>query len=135
MLYIILRGQIVKKFLRALRHTKRKLEQLEQLLESLVGDGDPGNDKLAAWTNYQPDQTNTSVSTSPGEILNRDLNLVQACLDIVKKRTEVEYSLLSTTPSAAERQLVTDDSFLQFLHPQLQPIGDNNPVLPPQQHP
>ena len=42
---------------------------------------------------------------------------------------------MSTTPSAAERQLVTDDSFLQFLHPQLQPIGDSNPVLPPQQHP
>ena len=47
----------------------------------------------------------------------------------------MEYSLLSTAPSAAKRQLVTDDSFLKFLHPQLQPVGDNNPMLPPQQHP
>ena len=114
------RGQLVKKFLRALRHTKRKLAQLERLLESLVGDGDPGNDKLAAWTNYQPDLTNTSVSTSPGEILNRDLNLVHACLDMVRKRRFMVTNLQSTTPRALvpTQQLVTIDNFLQFLHPQ-----------------
>ena len=42
-------GQLVKKFLRALRHTKRKLELLKTLLESLLGDGDPANDQIADW--------------------------------------------------------------------------------------
>mgnify|MGYP001383781006 CR=1 FL=1 len=63
------KGKLVKKFLRALRQAKRKLIELDHLLESLVGDGDPGNDKLAALTNYQPNPNHpdfVSDQPSPG---------------------------------------------------------------------
>ena len=133
------RGQLVKKFLRALRQTKRKLTELDHQLECLIGNGDPGDGKLAAWTNYQPSPNHPNFVPdlpSPGEILDRDLNFVHACLDIVKKRTYAEYNPTpSASPTAEKRQIVTDDSLLQLLHPQLQPVEDNNPMLPPHPQP
>ena len=67
-------GKPTMEFLRALRHTRHMLTQLQHFLKFLIGDAGPDcfNDKLAAWSNYE---TDFSASTSPSEILNRDLNL------------------------------------------------------------
>ena len=119
------RGHPVKQFLRALRQTKRKLTELDHHLDFLTGNGDPGDGKLAAWTHYQPNPKHPdfiSGLSSPGEILDKDLNFVQACLDIVKKRTHKEYNPTpSISPRAAKKQTVTADSLCLSPHPQLLP--------------
>ena len=91
----------------------------------MSGNGDPGDGKLAAWTHYQPSPNYPDFIpglSSPGEILDKDLNFVQACLDIVKKRTYKEYNPTpSISPRAAKRQTVTADSLCLSPHPQLLP--------------
>ena len=54
-------GKPAREFLRALRHTRRMLTQLQHFLKLLITDA-CSNDKLAAWTNYKTDSS-ASISS------------------------------------------------------------------------
>ena len=87
-------GQPVEKFLRALRHTREQLFVLRHLLQSLIGNGDLASDKVAAWTGCCNGQTSEGA---PSIILSKDLVLVMACLDIVRRRIDVENGMFRSS--------------------------------------
>ena len=101
-------GHPTKLFLRALRDTKRTLRSFKALLLSLIGNGELSNDKIANWIGYGADH---SSDITPGSILNEDLALVDARIDIVHRRRHVEYGVLSPG-SDDDDQLVTNESMM-----------------------
>ena len=107
--------QPVENFLKALRHTREQLFVLRHLLQSLIGNGDLASDKVAAWTGYCTGQTSEGA---PSIILSKDLVLVMACLDIVRRRIDVENGMLSNSghlrPTAPQVNMVAQTL---VLHP------------------
>ena len=77
--------QPVENFLKALRQAREQLFALRHLLQYLIGDGDPANDKVATWTGHYPRQTREDA---PGFILSKDLLRVMACLDIATQENK-----------------------------------------------
>ena len=119
-------GQPTKLFLRALRDTKRKLRTFKALLQSLIGNGELSSDKIAGWIGYSADY---SSDITPGSILNEDLALVDACIDMVHRRRHVEYGEL-TLESAESDQIVTNESLMLPDPPQVQHTTPRDSVPP-----
>ena len=87
------------------------------------------DDKIADWIGYSADQTS---DIRPGSILNEDLALVVACLDMVHRRRHVEYGVLSPASSSVSEPVVTNDSLMHLSSPRVQQIRTSNSVLPVQ---
>ena len=100
--------QPVENFLKALRQTREQLFALRHLLQYLIGNGDLASDKVATWTGYYIGQTSEGA---PNNILSRDLVLVMACLDIARRRIEIESVMLNISghmhPTAPQSNMMT----------------------------
>ena len=70
--------------IKALGNAERNLMALSHRLESLAGNDDPEGGLLAEWTNYQSSPGYPDFLSNPNDILDRDLDFIDSCLDVAR---------------------------------------------------